>query len=383
MLRWEECTEPPQLGSAYAELIARDRWVCWKNVAGEKKPFKAARPLKPANAHSPANWSSHDEAMMSAFQECFDGIGFVLNGDGIVAIDLDDCIGEGGIHPAAMLIMQELGCGLIEISPSGTGLHGFGYGPNLKKGVRGRYKGIAIELYSDRRYMTVTGKVVVGNGMNSLHGFDRIAHAINGFLTEATETTESTESTESIAPHRFSSMEEFENIKLPLSCIPRQYGTRNGCIFRLASYLKSQYPTASADDLAPVFRRWHHLALEGIRTKDFEESWVDFKVAWKKCNHQFGSKLDSALSVLPDIPPQLLNPNYGERTLKLIRICLALQKQAESTPFFLGCRKAGELLGISHTNAANYLQMLADDGILKLISKGSGQLASRYEIYRV
>ncbi len=385
MLSWNDDSKTDLSAYAYAELKARARWVCWKNVNGKKVPFSAAKPFKPANPLSPSNWSTHEVAMAAANHGGFDGVGFVLDGDGIVAIDLDDCVENGCIEPAAMDLMHELGCGLVEISPSGMGLHGFGYGPQLHAGVHGQYKGISVELYTAHRYITVTGQIVIGDGLRPLNGFDRVADAIRGNLTEATEATEATDSTEKTEPRggRCSSPLDSDTIEIPSSCIPRQYGTRNNCIFRLACYLKSLYPAASADDLAPIFRRWHRLALAGIRTKNFEESWVDFKVAWKKSTYPYGASLESALADLPEAPPFLIRDNYGPRTQQLIRICLALQRFAGKTPFFLGCRKAGELLGVSHTSAANFLQMLVDDSILRLVTKGSGQLASRYEIHRL
>ncbi len=376
MLAWDN----DDCQSAYQELINRDRWLCWRYRKGKKVPYSAKSCAKPINLIAQSGWSSHAEALTVARERGFDGIGFVLNGDGIVAIDLDDCVEDGCIKSSAMEIMQELGCGLVEISPSGTGLHGFGYGPGLQAGARGQYKGIFVEMYTDRRYMTITGKMVIGEGLHFLNGFDRIAQAIGGKLTEETEVTDATEETESRGG-RCSSPLSLDALEIPSSCIPRQYGTRNYCIFRLARFLKSLYPVASADDLAPVVRRWHVLALAGMRTKDFEESWVDFKVAWKKSTHVYGASLDSALADLPEVPPLLIRENYGPRTVQLIRICLALQRFAAKTPFFLGCRKAGELLGVSHTSAANFLQMLVDDGVLTLVTKGSGQLASRYKAY--
>lgn len=380
MIGGNKSSEYRKLPDAYADLVAKDRWVCWKSTNGKKVPYSAAKPSKLINALSPSNWLSHNDSMAAVSQGHFTGVGFVLNGDGIVAIDLDDCVEDGCIEQAAMDIMQELGCGLIEISPSGTGLHGFGYGPQLRAGVLGQYKGISVELYSNRRFITITGQVVMGEGLHKLNGFGQIANAIGGKLTEVTEATEVTESR---GGGRCSSPSSLDTLEIPSSCIPRQYGTRNNCIFRLACYLKSLYPAANADDLIPVVRNWHLLALAGMRTKDFEESWVDFKVAWKKSTHVHGASLESALADLPEVPPSMIRKNYGPRTVQLIRICLALQRFATKTPFFLGCRKAGELIGVSHTAAANFLQMLVDDGILTLVSKGGGQLASRYQTHQL
>jgi primase-polymerase (primpol)-like protein len=83
-----------------------------------------------------------------------DGLGFALNGDGIVCIDLDHCINEVGVlSPAAACIMAFLPKTYVEVSPSGTGLHIWGRASRQPAMVS---KGV--EFYATGRYMTVTGK---------------------------------------------------------------------------------------------------------------------------------------------------------------------------------------------------------------------------------
>lgn len=370
-------TQTP-LPPAYAELVARARWVCWRHEGGKKVPYAAARPSRPADALNPSNWASFDDAMAAATQHGFDGVGFALNGDGIVGIDLDDCVDEGCIEPQAMELMRTLGCGLVEISPSGNGLRGFGRGPNLPRGVREQYKGIRVELYSDRRYLTVTGKTVVGNGVASLTGFDQLALELQGGLTEATEATEATEETEATDSSGGGDPNTANTIEFPPICIPRRQGERNLCLFHLARVLKARYPNAEADSLQAVVRQWHRHARPHMRTQDFEVSWVEFKVAHKRVAQPYGLTLEKILADLPEVPDSLMKASYGEKTIHLIRICLALQREAGDAPFFLGCRKAGELIGVSHTVAASFLQLLVDDNFLSAVSKGSGRKSTRY-----
>lgn len=54
--------------------------------------------------------------------------------------------------PAALGLLDRVGCKYIELSPSGTGLRGFGYGDNIT-GRRGQLDGVNVELYASKRYL--------------------------------------------------------------------------------------------------------------------------------------------------------------------------------------------------------------------------------------
>jgi primase-polymerase (primpol)-like protein len=94
----------------------------------------------------------------------FDGIGFVLTGEDLVALDLDRCIATGrdgavragdlgGIDPWARAIARELDS-YTELSPSGHGLRVF-VRATLPPGL-GNRRG-CFEVYDRARYVTVTG----------------------------------------------------------------------------------------------------------------------------------------------------------------------------------------------------------------------------------
>jgi len=55
----------------------------------------------------------------------------------------------------------------------------------------------------------------------------------------------------------------------------------------------------------------------------------------------------------------------------LVALCWELQQQAGDGPFFLGCRDAGRLLGVSFQRGAKWLRRLVYDGVLVRISKGA------------
>lgn len=105
---------------------------------------------KAASSTDARTWSPYEVAVNSRVG---DGLGFVLNGDGIACVDLDHCINDGVLEPWAEEILERTPATYVEVSPSGTGLHIFGF---ATVGA-GRNLG-GVEFYDRGRYMTVTGK---------------------------------------------------------------------------------------------------------------------------------------------------------------------------------------------------------------------------------
>ena len=131
------------------------RWVRWEFVNGKKTPKQLSG--RNASSTQPATWSDYTSVTDAARE---DGRrGFVLNGDGIVCIDLDHCLKENGnIRLAALeLWMMAPVDTYIEVSPSGDGLHIWGTG-RVRRGRRTSFHGQSVELYGTGRYMAVTGQ---------------------------------------------------------------------------------------------------------------------------------------------------------------------------------------------------------------------------------
>ena len=85
------------------------------------------------------------------------GVGFVLDGDGIVCLDLDHALEDGRPVEWAAQLLARLPATYVEVSPSGTGLHVWGRarvvrGRRIRDGVR------SVEIYGTGRYITVTGR---------------------------------------------------------------------------------------------------------------------------------------------------------------------------------------------------------------------------------
>lgn len=134
---------------APAELRERDRWVRHDT---RKVPLRADG-FGPASSTDPQTWSTYKAVRTSGRGV---GDGFVLNGDGVVCIDLDHCVTPSGrITAAARRFLATLPSTYVERSPSGTGLHvwGFGQAPRGRRMVVG---GLHVEVYGTGRYMTVT-----------------------------------------------------------------------------------------------------------------------------------------------------------------------------------------------------------------------------------
>ena len=118
------------------ELRALDRWVCWQQSPSGKPPINANLRFNGrhefAKVNDPATWSSFDAAVKYWQDHLLgkgpaSGLSFALTGDGIVAIDLDDCREptHGGLDGRAGAIIRQHFSSYTEISPSGTGIHIF------------------------------------------------------------------------------------------------------------------------------------------------------------------------------------------------------------------------------------------------------------------
>lgn len=131
------------------ELVKRDRWV---RRSAKKVPLTTRRTA--ASSTDPATWCSYREAKRSSAGV---GAGFVLNGDGIAVIDLDDCLRDGVVAPWAQVILDKLPPTWVQVSASGRGLHVWGLA-DVKRGRNLRADGKTIEVYGDKRYIGITGR---------------------------------------------------------------------------------------------------------------------------------------------------------------------------------------------------------------------------------
>jgi primase-polymerase (primpol)-like protein len=138
------------------EMTGNDRWVRWDRVRRDGKWAKVPFTIDAGQASStnPLTWTSYAAASASSRGV---GLGFVL-GNGIGCIDLDHCLIDGQPNEPAAAFLARYPGNLIEVSPSGDGLHIWGL-RHEQPGTKRLIDGLSVETYSTGRYITVTGKV--------------------------------------------------------------------------------------------------------------------------------------------------------------------------------------------------------------------------------
>jgi hypothetical protein len=199
-----------------------------------------------------------------------------------------------------------------------------------------------------------------------------------GLVTEQTENTEKPEQTEHT--EQTEAMEWGVGVEEAIfGTLPREYGTRNRKVFELARTLRSlpQFVNADPRDLRPIVREWHRRALPKIRTKDFEETWIDFLKAWPRVKFPKGAGPMAQVfrRAVESERPRIAVATYpeNERLQILVALCRELQRADPEHPFYLSCRTAAELFHVSHMEANRWLFLLESDEILGVAIKGGTQ----------
>lgn len=137
---------------------------------------------------------------------------------------------------------------------------------------------------------------------------------------------------------------------------------------------------AKVRDLRPLVEAWHQVALPFIGTKEFDETWADFGTAWENVKFPMGKgPIETLFKEAMQKPLPVAANAYGTESLKkLVALCCELQHNAGAAPFYLTCRTAGQLLGISHVVANKWLHLLERDELLEITERGSQKRATRY-----
>lgn len=134
----------------------KKRWILWRLEDGKKVPYSVYYDGKASSTRS-NTWAYFSQALEKSKYGDFDGLGYVFTAeDGLVFIDLDNCVSDAGeINDFAKQILEIFPDTYTEYSQSGNGLH------LVVKGTLPRaYKSPQIEVYSSGRYMAFTGDVL-------------------------------------------------------------------------------------------------------------------------------------------------------------------------------------------------------------------------------
>jgi hypothetical protein len=143
-------------------LRALPGWLVWKFEPNEnggkprKVPYYVNGGRRWGGQGTPrdrARLTTVDQAQAYAAKGDFDGVGFApLPGFGITALDFDNCVTDGVIHPDLAAIADAT---YTEFSPSGKGLRAFYQGQlGDRKDHGGPY---GFEIFSTKGYVTFTG----------------------------------------------------------------------------------------------------------------------------------------------------------------------------------------------------------------------------------
>lgn len=120
-------------------------------VAANKAPLQISG--RYASSTNPNTWTDYRTAANRGHE-----VGFVLNGDGIVCIDIDHCLVGDELTEHARKIVERAGNTYIEKSRSGSGIHIWGYGTVTHGTTRKDY-----EVYGTGRFIATTGKRLTGS----------------------------------------------------------------------------------------------------------------------------------------------------------------------------------------------------------------------------
>lgn len=353
------------------ELKERPFWAYW----GAQK-----RPIRPSgrgiSINKGSGWIAFPKALdgLSEGNEWLWGIGTLLNGDGLVCVDMDQCVSNNQINPKALELFEQMGFGYIEISPSGTGLHGFGYAKRLRA-FKGQINGVNVEFYAQGRFMTVTGHAikseVVGEiNTELLDGNDKTE------VTEDTDEIDVTEDTESCIPS--TRQLAWEGIKLPKNCVPTGYGQRTKALFQCARFLQGYFPKSSRDDLKDFLVWWLKENDQHIRTKDWEENWTKFEEALSKVKFPTGEHWSKAveLAVTLEVPSEI----EGQKRRELMKLCMALAQMSSDGEFFVSLDQASHSLGIDRSYAGALINRLTMEGRIIVTKVHTSKMARRLRL---
>jgi hypothetical protein len=151
------------------DLAELDQWAVWRLEAGSKIPYRTNG--RRASSTDLRHWGGLEEARRALEGGRYSGLAFVfVFDDGLVGIDLDDCIaGADALQPWARGIVERFGDTYVETSPGRKGIKIWARGklPSNLPGVK--VGDGAVEMYDHARYFTFTGHAFRGAPLQVEH----------------------------------------------------------------------------------------------------------------------------------------------------------------------------------------------------------------------
>ena len=138
-------------------------------------------------------------------------------------------------------------------------------------------------------------------------------------------------------------------------------------------------PGAATSDLKPIVQEWFQRALPVIRTKEWEETWIDFRIAWSEVKKPFGATMASIVATA-----KAKMPVDADSIERMTVLCREMQeKHGRGQAFCLSCRVAAASIGIGHTKAASILKLLCREGVLERVAEGGIKGSKKAAEYRL
>ena len=154
------------------ELKNQESWITWKLEERDGKQTKVPYSIvgnrfATCDATNIDNAVDLDKALKIATDNHCDGLGFILDGGGVVILDVDHCINDDGTFnqiATELLNDVDLKTTYVEYSQSKKGLH-FIFSDFNVVGIAGRKNSqLDIEIYANKHYFAITGYRLEGYG---------------------------------------------------------------------------------------------------------------------------------------------------------------------------------------------------------------------------
>ncbi len=150
--------------------------------------------------------------------------------------------------------------------------------------------------------------------------------------------------------------------------IPTRRGERNRKLWALARRIRRLYPKdASLEILYPIVMRWYGEARPTIGTKEFGDTWRDFKCAWANVEVAFNDAFKRLAQAGID---ESWTCGLGKNVDAVGRL-MQSASHARGGDFFMSYAYIESTIGISRQPAYEAVQRLLGAGFVQIVEKGS------------
>jgi hypothetical protein len=165
-------------------------------------------------------------------------------------------------------------------------------------------------------------------------------------------------------------------------CLVTAQGTTNDKFLSLAIGLKGLPELAGTmgEELEPYIRYWYEQSLPFMQEKDWKAVWERWLYLWVWAEPGHDTVRMAYEAAMQEPLPACAMQYPIQPMRELVGLCRVLQERYadERGIWFLACRSAAEVLGISHTLTAKLLRRLVDDGVLEIVEESTAFQARRY-----